>query len=51
MDRSDIINDLKGQIFLDIKLNNENIVDIRKDSPTAFKYIIKEGVFKWEYFK
>ncbi|XGU46678.1 hypothetical protein ACEXAJ_10090 [Fusobacterium necrophorum subsp. funduliforme] len=42
MDRSDIINDLKGQIFLDIKLNNETIIDIRKDSPAAFKYITKE---------
>ena len=42
MDKSDIINDLKGQIFLDIKLNNENIVDIRKDAPNAFKYITKD---------
>ena len=42
IDKSDIINDLKGQIFLDIKLNNENIVDIRKDAPNAFKYITKE---------
>lgn len=42
IDKSDIINDLKGQIFLDIKLNNENIVDIRKDSPNAFKYITKD---------
>ena len=42
IDKSDIINDLKGQIFLDIKLNNENIVDIRKDAPNAFKYITKD---------
>lgn len=42
MDKSDIINDLKGQIFLDIKLNNENIADIRKDAPDAFKYITKD---------
>jgi len=42
IDKSDIINDLKGQIFLDIKLNNENIVDIRKDSPNAFRYITKD---------
>lgn len=42
MDKSDIINDLKGQIFLDIKLNNENIVDIRKDAPNAFRYITKD---------
>lgn len=42
MDKSDIINDLKGQIFLDIKLNNENILDIRKDAPDAFRYITKD---------
>ncbi|MFA1735207.1 helicase-related protein [Fusobacterium animalis] len=42
IDKSDIINDLKGQIFLDIKLNNENIVDIRKDAPDAFRYITKD---------
>lgn len=42
MDKSQIIKDLKGQIFLDIKLNNENIIDIRKDSPAAFRYITKD---------
>lgn len=42
MDKSDIINDLKSQIFLDIKLNNENILDIRKDAPDAFRYITKD---------
>ena len=42
MDKSDIINDLKNQIFLDIKLNNENILDIRKDAPDAFRYITKD---------
>jgi len=42
MDKSDIINDLKSHIFLDIKLNNENILDIRKDAPDAFRYITKD---------
>ena len=42
IDKSDIINDLKSQIFLDIKLNNENILDIRKDAPDAFRYITKD---------
>ena len=50
MDKSDIINDLKGQIFLDIKLNNENILGIRKDAPDAFRYITKDEYLGVEIF-
>lgn len=37
-----LIHELKGEIFLDVKLENGNIVDIRKDSFEAFSYVPKD---------